>query len=193
MPMKPWRVLNSTALLDRWPWLRVWQDRVRLPNGLEIADFYRIEMPEWVQIFALTAEGRVPMVEHYKHGGGMTSLELPAGYIEPNEAPEQAARRELHEETGVEAAEWRYLGRYFLDGNRGCGASHIFLARRARQVSAPHLDAGEIMQLRWLTLAEVRAAWLGGHIRNLGILAGVGLALGALEADHAANTRGSSG
>ena len=129
------------------------------------------------------------MVEHYKHGGGVDSLELPAGYIEPNETPEQAARRELHEETGVEATEWRYLGRYFLDGNRGCGASHIFLARGARQVAAPHRDAGEVMRLRWLTLAEVRAAWLNGDIRNLGILAGVGLALGVMEADHAADTR----
>ena len=186
--MKPWHILTSTALLDRLPWLRVWQDHVRLPNGVEIPDFYRIEMPDWVQIFALTDDGRVPMVEHYKHGGGMDSLELPAGYMEPDETPEQAARRELHEETGVEAVDWRYLGRYFLDGNRGCGASHIFLARGARQTAAPHLDAGEVMRLRWLTLAEVRAAWLGGGIHNLGILAGVGLALGVMEADHAADT-----
>ncbi len=186
--MKPWHILNSTALLDRLPWLRVWQDHVRLPNGVEIPDFYRIEMPDWVQIFALTADGRVPMVEHYKHGGGMDSLELPAGYMEQGETPEEAARRELHEETGVEAAEWRYLGRYFLDGNRGCGASHIFLARAARQVTVPHRDAGEVMRLRWLKLAEVRAAWMGGGIRNLGILAGVGLALGMLEADHAEDT-----
>ncbi len=190
--MKPWHILTSTALLDRLPWLRVWQDHVRLPNGVEIPDFYRIEMPDWVQIFALTADERVPMVEHYKHGGGMTSLELPAGYIESGETPEEAARRELHEETGSEASNWRYLGRYFLDGNRGCGTSHIYLARDARQVAAPHLDTGEIMQLRWFTLDEVRAAWLGGDIHNLGILAGVGLALGTLEANHAADTPRSS-
>ncbi len=187
--MKPWHILDSIPVLDRLPWLRVWQDRVRLPNGVEISDFYRIEMPDWVQVFALTADGRVPMVEHYKHGGGTVSLELPAGYVERGETPEEAARRELHEETGVAATDWRYLGRYFLDGNRGCGASHIFLARHARQVAAPHRDAGEIMRLRWLTLAEVRAAWLGGAIRNLGILGGVGLALGTLEADHATDTR----
>ena len=181
----PWEVLASQELLDCRPWLAVQSEHVRLPNGHEIDRFYRIEMPEWAQVFALTDDGRVPVVEHWKHGAGMASLELPAGYLDAGEMPDQAARRELREETGVEAATWRYLGRYFMDGNRGCGASHIFLARGARVVATPEREASEIMTLHWLTLAELRSAWTGGRIRNIATIAAIGLALAALEADHA--------
>jgi ADP-ribose pyrophosphatase len=181
--IKPWRVLASTELLNRPPWLRVSAEHVRLPNGYEIADFYRIDMPEWAQVFALTEDGRVAMIEQYKHGPGVVSLELPAGYLEPGEDPERAARRELREETGLAADDWRYLGRYFTDGNRGCGATHIFLVRRARQVGTPELEASELITQRRLTLDEVRAAWRSGEIHGLATIGAVGLALAVIDED----------
>ncbi len=181
--MLPWETLSRTLLLDRQPWLRVSEEHVRLPNGVEIRDFYRIDMPDWVQIFALDDRGVVTMIEHYKHGAGMVSLELPAGYIDPGETPEVAARRELREEIGQEARDWRCLGQFFVDGNRGCGSTHVFLARGAYQVAAPSLEESEIIASRQMTLADVRAALVGGRIRNVGTLAGVGLALAVLEGE----------
>lgn len=174
-------MLSSVKLLDSPPWLRVSAEHVRLPNGHEIVDFYRIEMPEWAQVFAVTEDGRVAMIEQYKHGPGVASLELPAGYLDPGETPEEAARRELREETGLEADDWRYLGRYFIDGNRGCGASHIFLARGARQIGKPQLEASEVIAQRRLMLDEVRAAWRAGEIHNMSTVGAVGLALAVLE------------
>jgi ADP-ribose pyrophosphatase len=179
--MQPWKVLSSRVVLDSLPWLRVLADHVRLPNGHEIPDFYRIEAPDWAQVFAVAEDGRVMTIEQYKHGAGQTSLELPAGYLEPGEAPEISARRELLEETGLEAADWRFLGQFFVDGNRGLGATHVFLARQARQVAEPHREESEIMVQRWLTLDVLRAAWLGGRIANMGTMAAVGLALAVLE------------
>jgi ADP-ribose pyrophosphatase len=183
--MKPWQTLSSEALLVRRPWLSVSVEHVRLPNGHEIGDYYKIEMPEWAQVFVLTDDEQVAMIEQYKHGPGLDSLELPAGYLDPGEDPETCARRELLEETGLEAPDWRYLGRYFMDGNRGCGATHIFLAQHARQVRPPNLEDTEIIAQRRLTLEEVRTAWLGGRITNLSTIAAVGLALAALEQNPA--------
>ncbi len=177
---KPWRVLGSTELLNRLPWLRVSAEHVRLPNGHEIPDFYRIDLPEWAQVFAVTDDGHVAMIEQYKHGPGVVSLELPAGYLEPGEDPQVAARRELREETGLASDEWRYLGRYFIDGNRGCGASHVFLVQQARQVGAPELEESEMITQRRLALDEVRAAWRDGTISNMSTVGAVGLALAIL-------------
>ncbi len=177
---QPWDVLSTTELLDRQPWLRVIAEHVRLPNGVEIPDFYRIEMLEFVKVCAVCEDGRVPMVQHYKNGPRMVSTELPAGYIDAGETPGDAARRELREETGIEARTWRYLGRYFLDGNRGCGAAHVFLALDARVVAEPQYEDSELITLRWFDLDALRAAWLAGEFKNVATVAAVGLALGVL-------------
>jgi ADP-ribose pyrophosphatase len=190
-----WQTLSTTNLLDRSPWLRVQLDHVRLPNGVEITDFHRVEMRDWTQVVAVTDDGRVPMLELYRHGPGVQSLELPAGYVDDGETPEATMRRELLEEAGVEAATWHHLGSFFIDGNRGCGATHIFLARGARQVRAPEHEASEVMTLRWLSLADVRAAWLAGRLPNVGTVAAVGLALAQLEGEqeHAADSTRTDG
>lgn len=177
---EPWHIVSSTTLLDRQPWLRVVADHVRLPNGVEIPDFFRVEALEFVKVFAVCEDGRVPMVQVYKHGPRMVSTELPAGYIEAGETPEAAARRELREETGIEAQSWTALGRYFVDGNRGCGASHVFLAQEARVVAAPQREESELITLRWYDLDALRAAWLDGAFKNVATVAAVGLALGTL-------------
>lgn len=179
--MKPWETLSREVLLDRQPWLRVSAERVRLPNAHEIEPFYRVDMPDWAQVFAVTPDGRVAMVEQYKQGPQCTSLELPAGYIELDEAPEVCARRELREETGLEAGSLELLGRFFIDGNRGCGASYIFLARDARQVGEPQLEVSEIVAQRRLPLDTVRDLWRQGKIGNIGTTAAIGLALAALD------------
>ncbi|HML22869.1 MAG TPA: NUDIX hydrolase [Aggregatilinea sp.] len=179
--MKPWDTLSHEILLDRMPWLRIAVEHVRLPSGHEIEDFHRIEMPEWAQVFAVVEDGRVAMIEHYKHGPRTVSLELPAGYLDAGEAPDTAARRELYEETGLEADDLQYLGRFFIDGNRGCGGSHIFVARHARQVSEPHLEASEDITQRRLALDDVRAACLDGRIKNIATVAAIGLAMAVLE------------
>ena len=66
--IQPWQTLAARELLDCRPWLRVSAERVRLPNGHEIDAFYHIDMPEWAQIFAVTADGRVETI------GGAISL-----------------------------------------------------------------------------------------------------------------------
>lgn len=113
------------------------EEHIKLPDGRRVDDFYTIRLRDFVVVAAVTEDGRLVTVSHYRHGGRAVTQGLPSGFIDDGESPGAAARRELLEEAGYEAAEWHDLGRYVVDGNRGCGTEHVFLARGARRVAEP--------------------------------------------------------
>lgn len=175
-----WETLNQQLLYDASPWLRLYSEHVRLPNGVEISDFYRIDMAAYVSIFAVDEQQRVALVEHYKHGPQHVSIELPAGYIESDDAPLASAQRELREETGLVSDDWQPLGEYFIDGNRGCGRMYAFLAQNARSIGATAHEPTELIRLHMKPIDEVYNLWLSGEISNAPMMAAVGRALVAI-------------
>jgi ADP-ribose pyrophosphatase len=129
--------------------LAVYRDEVRLPSGRVLDDFYRVVLPDFASVAAVTPAGELVLVRGYKHGLGRVSLCAPAGFLEPGESPLAGARRELLEETGYQAADWRCLGSFLTDGNRQCGTGHFFLARQAVRVAeGPARDDQEELEVR---------------------------------------------
>jgi ADP-ribose pyrophosphatase len=177
-----WEVLERRELLDASPWLRVIAETVRLEDGERvIPNYYRIEAPSYVIMFVVTVDQRVAIIEQYKHGIGQRVVELPAGYIEPGEEPLISAQRELLEETGLEAPDWLPLGSFTVDGNRGCGKAHAFLAMNAREVRQPNPGDLENQTLHFYTIEQVREIWLRGGMPSLAPTAVVGLGLAHLD------------
>lgn len=172
-----WQVLRQVVVHDAWPWVRLSREHVRLPNGVEIPDFYRVEIAPYVMMFAQCEDGQVALVEHYKHGPGLVSLELPAGYIEEGEAPLISAQRELREETGLVSTDWQALGTYFIDGNRGCGWVHSYLARAAAYAGEPQREPEELMTIHFRPLDEVYSLWQSGQITNVAAALTIGRSL----------------
>lgn len=172
-----WTVLKSRLIHDAMPWVRLSSEHVLLPNGVEIEDFYRVEITPYVTMFALTTDNKVAMVEHYKHGPQAVSLELPAGYIEPDDTPLQAAQRELLEETGLHSRAWQALGRQFIDGNRGCGWVHAFLARDCQRIAKTEHEATEIMSIHYKSLDEIYTLWRSQQIINVAAISIIGRSL----------------
>ncbi|MCB0717138.1 MAG: NUDIX hydrolase [Bacteroidetes bacterium] len=122
-----WEILESRYLLREW-WMAVREDAVKLPTGVVLSRFHVVEVPDWVCVVGITAEGKVVLVRQYRHGVGQTVLELPAGGIEDGEAVEDAARREFSEETGYDASEWIALGSLFQDPSRQTNTAYIYAA-----------------------------------------------------------------
>lgn len=181
--MKPWQVLSSKILIDRQPWLRLIEQDVRLSNGHVIEGYLLAETREYSVIFALMDDGRVPLVQQYKHGVGRPSYDLPAGYLDAGEDPLACAQRELIEETGCVADDWRHLSSAVLDTNRSNARAHLFIALGARQVSPPRLDDTEDLITRWLTPAQLLAMVRTGEIDSVASVACLMLALDVLHSE----------
>ncbi len=181
--IEPWRTLARRELARSDPWVRLWAEDVRLPDGRVVRDFSTIEMPDHAVIVALTPNGEVVISRNYKHGPRRVCINLPAGYLEPGEEPLVAAQRELLEETGYAADEWLPLGDFFEDGNRGCGRAFLYLARGARQVAEPDSDDLEELTVELMPLAELLQATRRGEVAVLAIVAALGLASAALRGD----------
>jgi ADP-ribose pyrophosphatase len=108
-------------------------------------------------------------------------LGIVGGYIEAGEDPLAAAQREMLEETGYAAATWQALGNYAVDGNRGAGMAHFFLATGAEWRQPIDADDLEEQELLLLSQSEMERALLAGEFKVLPWAACVALALQALR------------
>jgi ADP-ribose diphosphatase len=175
--LRPWKVAARTLLLSAEPWLSVYQERVELPTGHCIDDFYRVVLPDFAIVVPITPEGEVVMVRGYKHGLGRVTLSPPAGLVEPGEDPLATAQRELLEETGYAAPDWRFLGKFVVDGNRQCGTMHAYLAKGANAVQPPTFSESEALRVELLSRPALKEVLASGGIGNLAGAGGVALAL----------------
>lgn len=179
--MEPWRTRSRRTVFERRPWLSVESHVVELPDGRVIDDWPWVESREFANVVAVTQEGLFLVFRQTKYAVDGPTLAPVGGYLEPGEDPLETARRELREETGYDASEWTSLGRYAVDGNRGCGVGHLFLAQRARKVAEPDADDLEEQELLTLTREGVEEALAAGGFGVLSSAAVVALALVALS------------
>ncbi|WP_342822138.1 NUDIX hydrolase [Candidatus Lucifugimonas marina] len=156
---------EETTVYEHKPWLEVSLQTVRLPSGQLVDDYHKVVTPDFIEVFAVSDDGYVLAEQQYKHGVGEVSLTLPSGNIEHREDPESAARRELLEETGYSASEFRKLGEYVVHGNYGCATAHLFMARGIKKVAEPNSGDLEEMWILKLRADDLKAAVLGGQVK----------------------------
>jgi len=179
MQLDPWKTLETSLVFSAPPWLNVYREKVELPDGHTLDDFYRVVLPDFVVAVPMTDAGELVMVRGYRHGPGRVSLGAPSGFLEPGESPLQAAQRELLEETGYTASEWHRLGSFVMDGNRQGGTAHIFLACNARLASIPanNPDPNEALEVELVSTSHFFGAVSEGDVALLATVGAVSLAM----------------
>jgi ADP-ribose pyrophosphatase len=145
--------------------LDVRQDRVRLPDGQESRREYVIHQGA-VVIIPLLDNGDLIFERQFRYPLRRAFLELPAGKIEPGEDILETARRELLEETGHVAAEWRHLGVMHPCIGYSNERIEIYAARGLQQQSGQQLDHGEFLDLLTFSLDAALQAVRDGHITD---------------------------
>jgi ADP-ribose pyrophosphatase len=179
--MYDWETLSRRTLLDYGEYLKVEEHTVGLPDGGIVTNWPWVITPDFVNVVAVTKSGRFICFRQPKYAVEGITLAPVGGYLEVGEDALAAAKRELLEEAGCEAADWVSLGQYAVDGNRGAGTAYLFLARGARQVAEIDSDDLEEMELLWMNRAEVEAALDAGEFKVLPWAAAVALALRAMD------------
>ncbi|MBB3453976.1 8-oxo-dGTP pyrophosphatase MutT (NUDIX family) [Rhizobium sp. BK313] len=175
--LPPWQVKSSTHLLhDRW--LKVRADACVTAEGVEIAPYYVLEYPDWVEVVALDAEDNIYLVQQYRHGLGVVALEVPGGAMDASDAnPIEAAARELREETGLTASEWEYVGALSPNPATHSNLSHIVLARNVEISAKPADDPTERIRLIRIPIRQAIKLALEGKMIQTIHVAGLTLAL----------------
>jgi ADP-ribose pyrophosphatase len=162
---RPWRIVRS----EPGPDLRIFQSRydwIENPRNHKVLQALVLQARDWVNVVALTPQEKIVAVSQFRFGIRRQSLEIPAGLVDPGETPLEAAKRELAEETGYTADEWKSLGWSYANPAFLDNRAHHFLAVDAVHTQSPQLEDGEDIISAELTLEEAKRAIKSETMRN---------------------------
>ena len=163
--IKKWTLLDSEYLIKR-PWLTARRDHLRLPDGTDMPEYYVLEYPDWVNIIAITKDGKFLLEKQYRHARGIIAYELPAGVIEQGEPPLEAAQRELFEETGYTGGKWEHFMTLCPNAGACTNVSHTYLAVGVEQTDTQHLETTEDIAIYEVGREDVYDLLLRGEVHQ---------------------------
>lgn len=177
---KLWTIEKSEVLIsDRILHLR--RERVATVQGAVLDPYYIMTYPDWAVTVALTPEDELVLVRQYRHGNGTSSLELPGGCVDAEDAsPLHAASRELMEETGYGGGALSYVGS--LAANPALQTNRLQVAVMTDTVllHQPELEQGEELTVELMPLRDAVALAVSGGIEQSMHVAALFMALAKL-------------
>lgn len=170
--MADWRTLCRDVAFEAAPYLRVVREVVEIAPGQVIPDFWQVELRSFVVVVPVLPDGRVLTLTGYRHGPRRNCLSFPGGFIDPGEAPETAALRELAEEAGLAPARLLALGDFVDNGNQRGGHGHYYLALQCRAAGGVIADSTEAARAEAMTPLAIDHALDGGQFGVIHHVAG---------------------
>ena len=160
----PWTRRSRTVAYDN-PWITIWHDEVARPDGSPgiygVVHFANLA----VGAVVLDDDDCVLLVGQHRYTLDLYSWEIPEGGVPASESALDGARRELREETGVEADDWREIVRFHLSNSISDEAGVLFAAR-ARTHGIPAPEPTEELAIRWVAFDEALAMTTDGRITD---------------------------
>jgi ADP-ribose pyrophosphatase len=151
--MKPERLARD--IVYQSPWVNLYLDTVKFPNGLLIEQFHLLDFPRAaVTSIVEDNSGNILFVRICRYTTGTTEWELPAGGIEAGETEIEAARREVLEETGYMSENYELIYSYRPMNGSTNQVFHVVRCRAIHYIQ--DFDKNEVSETRWFTKEEVK-------------------------------------
>lgn len=163
--VQPWEEREREQVYSG-PIFTVHKSRARSASRSVEHVFDILESADWVNVIALTRDGRVVLVRQFRHGTKSVTLEIPGGVVEPGESTIQAAQRELAEETGYRAERWEELGMVEPNPAFQTNRTYTYLARDARLAGPAQPDENEEIEVQTTPLADLPGLLSDGSISH---------------------------
>lgn len=145
---------------------KVYRRLCRHPEDGREGDFFVVKGSDWVQVVPITKEGKVVMIRQYRFGSEALSWEVPGGVLEPGESPEEAAVRELFEETGYIGKDIYRIGQTFPNPALQNNKTYFLVLKDCEYVGPRNLDFFEEIEVCTMTLDEVFSMANDGRINH---------------------------
>lgn len=163
--IKKWQKTDSQPLND-YRIFTTRQDTSISPRTGREHTFFVIESNDWVNIIPLTAEGKVIMIEQYRHGNAEITLEIPGGMVDDGEEALTSAVRELREETGYASANVVAIGSVAPNPALFNNTCYSFLAQNTQKVGEQQFDGSEDIAIVEVDLADIPEMIRSGKITH---------------------------
>jgi 8-oxo-dGDP phosphatase len=158
-------VRHSRRIAYENPWITVWHDEVSRPDGSPgiygVVHFANLA----AGVVAIDEDDRIALVGQHRYTLDEPSWEIPEGGVPVNETALEGIARELREETGLEATDWRELCRVDLSNSVTDERAVLFVATGLRQGAATP-EPTESIEVRWVPFDEALAMTLDGRITD---------------------------
>ena len=166
----PWPTVRVHPSLS-YPVFSLQEVERRSPRTGAVGRFQVLNCAPWVNVIALTDEDEVVLIRQFRHGTAEVTVEIPGGLVDPGEAPQVAAARELLEETGFAGATPVHLGSVEPNPALQDNVCSTWLIRAARPVAQPRPDDMEQIEVVLLPRDEVDSWIDSGSIRHALVVA----------------------
>jgi len=176
-----WKELNSKTVYKN-DFFSIKRSKCQKSDGNIVEEYYSIDRADAAIIAAFTPEKELILIKQYRHPVQAIDLELPAGYINPDETDIAiAAERELMEETGYQTDPLIKLAENYSSAGIMTNKVHFFIGLNAKKVQEQNLDPHENIEVSIIPWKYIQKLLQNGAIKDLGSSNGILLAKDYLE------------